>query len=122
MFAAEQRTRWSTGDNSGHTERGAAACAPGNSRGCEWEEPNDGDLDTRSELLSITEDGEECAARRPGLRRNPEPRWEQQARRASRPGCNPGSGTYRQVVGRLDLPNNGDELHHFGWNACSAAL
>ena len=35
---------------------------------------------------------------------------------------NPGSGTYRQIVGRLDLPNIGDELHHFGWNACSAAL
>lgn len=25
-------------------------------------------------------------------------------------------------VGRLDLPNLGDELHHFGWNACSSAL
>jgi methanethiol oxidase len=35
---------------------------------------------------------------------------------------NPSSGTYRQQVGRLDLPNVGDELHHFGWNACSAAL
>ena len=32
------------------------------------------------------------------------------------------SSTYGQVVGRLDLPNVGDELHHFGWNACSAAL
>lgn len=32
------------------------------------------------------------------------------------------SGTYGSVVGRLDLPNTGDELHHFGWNACSAAL
>ncbi|MCC7367015.1 MAG: selenium-binding family protein [Chloroflexi bacterium] len=34
----------------------------------------------------------------------------------------PASGSYRQTVGRLDLPNIGDELHHFGWNACSAAL
>jgi selenium-binding protein 1 len=34
----------------------------------------------------------------------------------------PGSATYRQVVGRLDMPNTGDELHHFGWNACSSAL
>jgi methanethiol oxidase len=25
-------------------------------------------------------------------------------------------------VGRLDMPNVGDELHHFGWNACSSAL
>ena len=35
---------------------------------------------------------------------------------------NPDSASYTRVVGRLDLPNVGDELHHFGWNACSAAL
>ena len=34
----------------------------------------------------------------------------------------PGSGTYAQIVGRVEMPNAGDELHHFGWNACSAAL
>jgi selenium-binding protein 1 len=34
----------------------------------------------------------------------------------------PGSPTYGQVVGRVDMPNAGDELHHFGWNACSSAL
>jgi selenium-binding protein 1 len=34
----------------------------------------------------------------------------------------PSSATYRQVVGRLEMPNLGDELHHFGWNACSSAL
>src|SRR6266511_1168238 len=34
----------------------------------------------------------------------------------------PQSAAYGQVVGRLDLPYAGDELHHFGWNACSAAL
>jgi selenium-binding protein 1 len=33
-----------------------------------------------------------------------------------------GSSTYGQVVGRFDMPNVGDELHHFGWNACSSAL
>ncbi len=33
-----------------------------------------------------------------------------------------GSPTYGTLVGRLDMPNVGDELHHFGWNACSAAL
>src|SRR5260370_33190555 len=32
------------------------------------------------------------------------------------------SQSYGKTVGRLDLPNIGDELHHFGWNACSAAL
>src|SRR5215510_274755 len=34
----------------------------------------------------------------------------------------PGSTSYAQVVSRLDMPNVGDELHHFGWNACSSAL
>ena len=34
----------------------------------------------------------------------------------------PKSETYSQVVGRAGVPNAGDELHHFGWNACSAAL
>ncbi|MFG1678777.1 selenium-binding protein SBP56-related protein [Nonomuraea sp. NPDC049269] len=32
------------------------------------------------------------------------------------------SPTYGQVVGWTDLPYTGDELHHFGWNACSSAL
>jgi selenium-binding protein 1 len=35
---------------------------------------------------------------------------------------NPGSGSYGARVGRLEMPNVGDELHHFGWNACSSAL
>jgi methanethiol oxidase len=34
----------------------------------------------------------------------------------------PASSTYSQIVSRLELPNVGDELHHFGWNACSSAL
>jgi selenium-binding protein 1 len=33
-----------------------------------------------------------------------------------------GSATYGTTIGRLDMPNVGDELHHFGWNACSSAL
>ncbi len=33
-----------------------------------------------------------------------------------------GSSSYGTRVGRLDMPNVGDELHHFGWNACSSAL
>ena len=32
------------------------------------------------------------------------------------------SATYGQLVGWADLPTRGDELHHFGWNACSSAL
>jgi selenium-binding protein 1 len=34
----------------------------------------------------------------------------------------PGSDSYGRVVGWSSLPNTGDELHHFGWNACSSAL
>jgi selenium-binding protein 1 len=34
----------------------------------------------------------------------------------------PTSSTCGTLVGRLDFPNIGDEVHHFGWNACSAAL
>ncbi|HYZ16921.1 MAG TPA: selenium-binding protein SBP56-related protein, partial [Candidatus Acidoferrum sp.] len=34
----------------------------------------------------------------------------------------PSSGSYGTVTGRVEMPSAGDELHHFGWNACSAAL
>ena len=33
----------------------------------------------------------------------------------------PNSSTYGTMVGKVDMPNAGDELHHFGWNACSSA-
>jgi methanethiol oxidase len=36
--------------------------------------------------------------------------------------CDRNSERLGTTVGRLDLPYAGDELHHFGWNACSAAL
>ena len=34
----------------------------------------------------------------------------------------PSSKTYGRLVGQVDLPYSGDELHHFGWNACSSCL
>jgi methanethiol oxidase len=34
----------------------------------------------------------------------------------------PDSSAYGRAIGRVEMPNAGDELHHFGWNACSAAL
>jgi len=34
----------------------------------------------------------------------------------------PGSSSYGQMVGKVEMPKAGDELHHFGWNACSSAL
>jgi hypothetical protein len=30
----------------------------------------------------------------------------------------PGSSGCGNLVGQVDMPNAGDELHHFGWNAC----
>ena len=33
---------------------------------------------------------------------------------------NPKSPEYGKVIHRLEMPNIGDELHHFGWNACSS--
>jgi selenium-binding protein 1 len=32
----------------------------------------------------------------------------------------PKSANYSRVIHRLELPHVGDELHHFGWNACSS--
>ena len=32
----------------------------------------------------------------------------------------PSSPTYSQVIHRQPMPHVGDELHHFGWNACSS--
>jgi methanethiol oxidase len=34
----------------------------------------------------------------------------------------PSSPTYGKTVGQVDMPHAGDELHHFGWNACSSCL
>jgi methanethiol oxidase len=34
----------------------------------------------------------------------------------------PSSSAYGKVVGNVEMPNAGDELHHFGWNACSSCL
>jgi len=34
----------------------------------------------------------------------------------------PQSSTYVQIVGGADMPGVGNELHHYGWNACSSCL
>jgi len=34
----------------------------------------------------------------------------------------PESTAYGRLIGQTDMPAAGDELHHFGWNACSACL
>ncbi|WP_247003149.1 selenium-binding family protein [Halosolutus gelatinilyticus] len=33
----------------------------------------------------------------------------------------PDSETYCEIVDRIEMPEKGDELHHFGWNACSSS-
>src|ERR1044072_7342070 len=35
---------------------------------------------------------------------------------------NASSRTYGKIVGATPMPKIGDELHHFGWNACSSCL
>ncbi|MGW0995958.1 selenium-binding protein SBP56-related protein [Streptomyces sp. NPDC002523] len=37
-------------------------------------------------------------------------------------GTDPESPAYGRVTSRTELPDLGNELHHFGWNACSSAL
>ena len=34
----------------------------------------------------------------------------------------PNSQSYSRIIGSTSMPNAGDELHHFGWNACSSCL
>ncbi|MCC6944334.1 MAG: selenium-binding protein [Thermomicrobiales bacterium] len=34
----------------------------------------------------------------------------------------PTSATYGAAIGEVEMPYTGDELHHFGWNACSSML
>ena len=34
----------------------------------------------------------------------------------------PRSRDFGRLVGKLELPHGGNELHHFGWNACSSHL
>jgi len=34
----------------------------------------------------------------------------------------PDSRSFGNLVGQTDMPSPGDELHHFGWNACSSHL
>jgi selenium-binding protein 1 len=34
----------------------------------------------------------------------------------------PKSSNFGKEAGHVELPHKGDELHHFGWNACSSAL
>ncbi len=34
----------------------------------------------------------------------------------------PSSKSYGRILSQVNMPGQGDELHHFGWNACSSCL
>ncbi|HEX4211054.1 MAG TPA: selenium-binding protein SBP56-related protein [Candidatus Binataceae bacterium] len=53
---------------------------------------------------------------------NPDPGTSERHDSLSVIDTDPASSSYGQIVGRSEVPGIGDELHHFGWNACSAAL
>ena len=50
---------------------------------------------------------------------NPDPTANDQLAVLNLDPASPGYGT---AVGRVPMPGAGDELHHFGWNACSSCL
>ena len=67
----------------------------------------------------------EAPGREAGLRRHAQHGHERRPARPTRSRSStstPSPRRYGTAIGRLDMPNVGDELHHFGWNACSSAL
>ena len=67
-----------------------------------------------------TRRGDRGPARAAGLRRRLRPRRQGQGRHRGARHRPPVE--LRPVVGWSELPTAGNELHHFGWNACSSAL
>ena len=86
------------------------------------EEHRNGNVDTRPDLLPVAPHGDAGAGRDAGLCRGLRSR--PRRRRTASPSSTsiPRSTTYSQIVGTVAMPNAGDELHHFGWNACSSCL
>ena len=84
-------------------------------------ETSNGYVASRPKLLSLTEDGHAGASEKLAyvamLNGNP-----------TLPDAmavvdlDPASKTYSQIISQVNMPNAGDELHHFGWNACSSCL
>ena len=79
-------------------------------------------MDTRSQFLSLAAHGHEGAAPRRS------PTWPPSIPSARHPTLSPSSivdpksKSYSTIIGNVAMPNVGDELHHFGWNACSSCL
>ena len=62
------------------------------------------------------------APRRPRLRRPARRRRNGKRDALGVVDTDPESPTYGRLVGQVDMPQGGNELHHFGWNACSSHL
>ena len=81
-----------------------------------------GDLDTRSDLLSIAPHGDAGAGRRARLCGGVRSRTRRNPTASPIVDVDPTSPSYSKIVGTVAAPNAGDEFHHFGWNACSSCL
>src|SRR3954454_18261219 len=93
---------------------------PGSSR-FNSQEGEHGTVAARSKLLSVSPYGREGACREAGLRGRLRPRPDparEDRRRRSRSGV----ADLRAILRTVPMPISGDELHHFGWNACSSCL
>ena len=82
---------------------------------------HNGDLETGSHILSFPANGHEGSCGNTRLRCDFDPtRLVPDA--ISVVDVDPASPTYSRMIGTVTMPNVGDELHHFGWNACSSCL
>ena len=77
---------------------------------------------SRPLLLSFAGAGDGGPARATGVRGSPGERRERPARRPRRRGHGSRQPGLRPAGGPHDFPQGGNELHHFGWNACSSHL
>ena len=74
------------------------------------------------DFLSVRSHGDVGAAGKHRLRRHLRSERASPMRCAARSTSIRSRAATARSSGALEMPNVGDELHHFGWNACSAAL
>ena len=80
-------------------------------------------LESRPDVLPLAGPGRRSADRDARLRRAARARRRAASATPSASSTPiPSSPSYGRLVGQVDLPDGGNELHHFGWNACSSHL
>ena len=79
-------------------------------------------METRSNVLSVAEDGDASAGGNDGLRGHARPDTHDAGRDWRWWMSTPHPGRMANGRTRATCPIAGDELHHFGWNACSSCL